>query len=38
MPIQVLGKIPNPKPIEKIKCCDKEFTETEYYWHKRKCH
>jgi len=23
---------------DKIRCCNQEFTEKEYYWHKRKCH
>lgn len=23
---------------EKIRCCGKEFTKDELYWHKRKCH
>jgi len=21
-----------------FKCCGKEFTKEEFYWHKRKCH
>ena len=23
---------------EKITCCGKQFTQEEYYWHRRKCH
>jgi hypothetical protein len=26
------------KPERKFKCCGKEFTKDELYWHKRKCH